>query len=163
METEKELYTISYLINPTKKRKNQHCVPILLGNANGRLGKDRFCKLMILLDSSEIYSIVIEKHTQKQRHKNTQPVKQITQGGDFLTTYKTNVELVLPELDATKSVTWSFHVGELQKNSQYDMIIGRYLLLELKLDLCFSSYTIKGNGGTYDGCKKSYERVLQLV
>ena len=32
------------------------------------------------------------------------------------------------------------------------MIIGRDLLLELKLDLCFSYYTIKGNGYVYKGC-----------
>ena len=32
------------------------------------------------------------------------------------------------------------------------MIIGQYLLLELKLDLCFYDYTIKGNGGAYEGC-----------
>ena len=45
-----------------------------------------------------------------------------------------------------------FHVDELQKNSRYDIIISRDLLLELKLDLCFSDYTIKGNGGAYKGC-----------
>ena len=78
-------------------------------------------------------------------------VKLITQGGDFLTTYKINVELVLPELDATKSVMWSFHVDDSQKNSRYGMIIGKYLLLELKLDLCFSNYTIKGNVCAYEG------------
>ena len=32
------------------------------------------------------------------------------------------------------------------------MIIGRDLLLELKLDLCFSDCKIKGNGGVYEGC-----------
>ena len=60
--------------------------------------------------------------------------------------------LVFPELDVTKSVTWSFHVDDLQKNSGYDMIIGQDLLLELKLDLCYSNCTINGNGGTYKGC-----------
>ena len=49
-------------------------------------------------------------------------------------------------------MAWSFHVDDLQKNSRYDMIIGRDLFLELKLDLCFSDYTIKGNGGAYNGC-----------
>ena len=39
-----------------------------------------------------------------------------------------------------------------QKNSWYDMIICRDLLLELKLDLCFSNFRIKGNGGDYEGC-----------
>ena len=32
------------------------------------------------------------------------------------------------------------------------MIIGRDILLELKLDLCFSNYTIIGNVGAYEGC-----------
>ena len=32
------------------------------------------------------------------------------------------------------------------------MIIGRELLLEFKLDLCFSDYIIKGNGSVYEGC-----------
>ena len=49
-------------------------------------------------------------------------------------------------------MTWRFHVDDLQKNSRYDMIIGRDLLLELKLDLYFSNFTIKGNGGAYEGC-----------
>ena len=107
---------------------------------------------MILLDSGASSSIVLGKHTRKLCHKNTQPVKWITQGGAFLTTYKTNVELLLPEWDAMKSATLSFHVDDSQKSSRYDMIIGQYLLLEIKLDLCFSNYTIKGNGGAYKGC-----------
>ena len=89
------------------------------------------------MDSGASSSVVLGKHTQKLRHKKTQPVKWSTQGGDFLTTYKTNVELVLPELDVTKSVMWSFHVDDLQKHSRYDTIIGWYLLLELKLDFLF--------------------------
>ena len=62
------------------------------------------------------------------------------------------MELVLPELDATKSVTWSFHVDDSQKNLHDDIIIGRDLLLELKLDLFSPDQMIKGNGGAYEGC-----------
>ena len=87
---------------------------------------------MILLDPGASYLIVLGKHTEKLRHKNNQPNKWSTQCGDFLTTNKTNVELALTELDATKSVVWSFHVDDLQKNSRYIMIIGHDLLLELK-------------------------------
>ena len=119
---------------------------------NIRLCKAKYLTLMILLDSGVSSSIVLGKHTHKLFHKKTQTFKWSTQGGDFLTTYTKNVELVIPELDATKSVTWSFHVDDSQKNSRYDMIIGRYLLLELKLDLCFSDYMIKGNGVAYKGC-----------
>ena len=150
MDEGKELYMISHLINPNKKRKNKHYVPIQLVNANRRLGKSKYCKLSIPLDSGVISSIVLGKHKQKLCHKNTQPVKWSTKGGDFLTTYKTNVELVLTELDATKRMKWIFHVDDLQKHSRYDMIIGRDLLLELKLYLCFSDYATKGNGGIHE-------------
>ena len=122
-KVEKRLYKTVHLINPTKK-KNRHYTPILIGNTNGRLGKAKFCTLRILLDSGASFSIVIGKHTHKLRHKNTQPVKWSTKGSDVLTTCKTNAELVQPELDATKSVTWSFHVDDSQKHSRYDMIIG---------------------------------------
>ena len=52
--------------------------------------------------------------------------------------------MVLPKLDATESMTCSFHVDDSQKNS-----IGQDLLLEPKLDLCFLYYKIKGNIGAY--------------
>ena len=119
---------------------------------NIRLCKAKYLTLMILLDSGVSSSIVLGKHTHKLFHKKTQTFKWSTQGGDFLTTYTKNVELVIPELDATKSMTWTFHVYYLQKNPRYDMIIGKDLLLELKLDLCLSGFTIKGNGGAYKGC-----------
>ena len=67
------------------------------------------------MDSGASSSIVLGKHKQKLRYKNTQPVKWSTQGGGFLTTHKTNVELVLTELHATNSMTWNFHVDDLQK------------------------------------------------
>ena len=65
------------------------------------------------------------------------------------------MELVLPKLYATKSVTWNFHVDDSQKNSRYDMIIGWDLLVELKLYLLLSNHTIIGNGGAYKGCTVS--------
>ena len=49
----------------------------------------------------------------------------------------TNVEIVLLELYAMKSVTWNFHVDDLQENSRYDMIIGRDFLSEIQIDLYF--------------------------
>ena len=72
------------------------------------------------------------------------------------------MELVLPESDATKSVTWNFHVDDSQKNSRHDIIIGRDLLLELKLDLCLHDYNIRGNGGTYEGCTVSMKDTSDL-
>ena len=90
------------------------------------------------MDYDESYSIVLGKHTQKLRHKKTHPIKWSTQGGNFPNTYTTNLDLVLTKLDATNSVTWSFHVDDLQKNSWYVMVIGIDFLLEIKLDLRLS-------------------------
>ena len=115
-EVENELYTIIHLIKTNKRKK--HYIPVLLENANIGIGKAKYPTLRILLDSSATYSIVLGKHTQKLRHKNTHPFKWSTQGGDFLTSHKTNVELVLPELDAMKSVMWSFYLDDPQKNSR---------------------------------------------
>ena len=116
---------------------------------NGRIGKAKYCTLRIILNSGASSSIVLGKQTRKLCHKNTHPIKWSTQGVEFLNTYKTNIKLVLPELDATKSIVWVLHVDDSQKYLWYDMIIGRDLLLELKLDLRFSNYTIKGNGDAY--------------
>ena len=112
------------------------------------------------MESSESSLIVLGEHTRTLRHKNTQPVKWRTQGSDFLTPHKTNVELVPPELDATKTVPWDFHVDDSQKNSQYDMIKGQDLLSEIQLDLCFSDYTIRGNGGAYEECNVYLKNII---
>ena len=58
----------------------------------------------------------------------------------------------MPELDAKKSVTLDFHVDDLRFNHRYDMILGRDMLSELKLDLCLSDNTIRINVGTYKVC-----------
>ena len=84
---EKELYTISHIINLPKK----HYIPVLPGNSNGRLGKAKYRTLRILMDSGASSSILLGKHITKVLHKKNHPVKWSTQGSDFLTTNKTNV------------------------------------------------------------------------
>ena len=120
-----ELYTISKIINPTKNIKVTHYAPVLWGEMNCSLGKARFKSLRILLDCGASSSIVLGKNTHKLWKKTTKPVRWITQGGDFQTTYKSKVEIVLPELDATNIITWDFHVDDSQGNHKYGMILGR--------------------------------------
>ena len=67
-EAEKEIYMISHIINLTKKGGNEHYVPILLGNANRRLGKAKFHTLRIILESGTSSPIVPGKLGQKLRH-----------------------------------------------------------------------------------------------
>ena len=44
-----------------------------------------------------------------------------------------------------KSMTWNLHVYDSHEKARYDMILGRDLLSELHIDLCFSDYTIIEN------------------
>ena len=91
-EARQGLNKISHLVNPTKKRKNSHYTPVLLGNINGRLGKAKFHSLIIILDSG-VELLDITRKTYKQlRNKNTHPVKWSTQDIEFLKTHTTNIE-----------------------------------------------------------------------
>ena len=61
-----------------------------------------------------------------------------------------NVDLCLLEFGATKIVTWKCHVAK-STNIRYDMILGRYLLTALGLDLKFSENVILGGDGPFKG------------
>ena len=54
--------------------------------------------------------------------------------GNITTNLKVRIDSTLPELRATKIMTWNFHVGESTKGV-YDMILGRDILTDLLLTL----------------------------
>ena len=61
-EARQGLNKISHLVNPTKKGKHSHYIPVISGHMNVRLGKVKFHSLIILLDSGASYSIELGKH-----------------------------------------------------------------------------------------------------
>ena len=73
-----------------------------------------------------------------------------TQAGKFTTLNKVKVELCLPELSATKILTWKFHM-DYSTIGRYNIILGRYLLTDLGLDFNFSNRIIVGGEGPYEG------------
>ena len=94
------------------------------------LGKTKFHSLKILLHSIVISSIVIGKHTKNMCKKKTTPFRCKTQGGKFQTKHQSDVEILLPELDATKIIICNFRVDESQGNHKYNMIMGHDMLSE---------------------------------
>ena len=60
----------------------------------GKLSMAKFDSLRNTLVSEARSLIVVGKQTQKLSNKKTYPVKWITQYGDFMTTYKTNVKIM---------------------------------------------------------------------
>ena len=57
-----------------------------------------------------------------------------TQVGIITNNIKVEIYFTLPEISATKIVTWNFHVDDSAKGG-YDMILGRYLLTALGSNL----------------------------
>ena len=88
---------------------------------NDRLGRGKFDSLRIIIDSGSSSYIIIGKHAPKLRKKITKPFRWSTQGGDFNTNSTSKVEIVLPGIDEMKSMTWNFHVDDLQGTHRYDM------------------------------------------
>ena len=66
-----------------------------------------------------------------------------TKARKFTTNKKLTVNLCLPDFSAMKIVTWEIIVGG-SSEICYDMVLGRYLLMDLFIDIKFSKHTIGG-------------------
>ena len=62
-----------------------------------------------------------------------------------------NVDFYLPEFSETKIVSRKYHMDK-QTNRKYDMILCRYLLTALGLDINFSENITIGDGGSHKRC-----------
>ena len=121
---------------------------------NTRSGMALFRNFRILLDIGSSSTIIMGKLTSKLKPKNSTETTWETQAGKFMTSKKVNIYFCLPELCATKIVTWKCHVARSTK-SRYDMILGRDLLTALGLDLKFSENIILGGDIPFKGCSVS--------
>ena len=157
-----KLYNISRITNQNKKKKFTHQTPVIWGEMNFRLGKARFNSLRILLDYVANSSIVLGKHIQNMWNKTTKPFRWITQGDDSHKSYKSKVKIVVPKFYAEKSITWNLNVNDSQGNNNYNIILRHNILYELKIDLCFSNNTIRGNGGPYERCVSPMKDVTNI-
>ena len=130
---------------------------------NGILGKANIYSLMFILYYGDIYYIISGKQAQKLRNKNTKQLHRTAQGGEFNTNYKIGLEIVLPELDATKIIMCNFHVDYLQGPFRYKIILGNDVLSKLSIDFFFSGNTIRVNGGTYKGCTSPMKDISKFI
>ena len=73
-----------------------------------------------------------------------------TQAGSITTNLKVKIDFNLPNLSATKIATWKCHVDNSAKG-RYDMILGRYLLTTLGLNLKLSDHFIEADDGPFKG------------
>ena len=73
-----------------------------------------------------------------------------TQAGKFTTNLKVKIDFTLYELSVTKILAWNCHVDDSAK-SIYDMILGRYIITELILNLRLSDHVIEADDGPFKG------------
>ena len=74
------------------------------------------------------------KRTKKPTPKEDSVIKCQIQAGSINTNLKVQTDFTLPKLSTMKIVIWNCHVDESAKG-RYDMILGRYLLTALVLNL----------------------------
>ena len=65
-----------------------------------------------------------------------------TQAGNITTNLRVKIDITLPALSVNNFVTWNCHVDESAKG-KYNMILGRYLLTELLLNIKLSEHVIE--------------------
>ena len=73
-----------------------------------------------------------------------------TRADKITTNINIKIDFTLPELSATKIVTWTCHVDDSHKGRNY-MILGRYLLTESGLNLKFSDQVIEADNVPFKG------------
>jgi len=144
-----EILTISYLrcaaratSNSRKRQKIDHLKPISFGRLQTTLGKSNTTGIKILFDSGSTASHVKRDKIKKLRVKKEKPQNWNTAAGQVSTNERCRVLFSLPELNDTRTIDWTMHVGTLE-NIQYDMIIGSDLMSELGINIKYSNLSIE--------------------
>ena len=117
---------------------------------NTRDGRAKFKNFRILLDSGCNSMILMRSLVEKLHPEKDDVMQWHTQAGNITTKNKVKVYFTLPALNTTNTVAWDFHVDDSSKG-RYDMILGRYLLIELGLNLKFSEHVIESDDGPFKG------------
>ena len=98
----------------------------------------------IKLDSSTRSTILSDKLFNKLSTKSTNTVRSKTKGGKFMTKYTSKTKFKITELDPHNSVTWKLLVCDFGSEKTYSIILGRYILKELKFNFKLARIIIEG-------------------
>ena len=139
-----DLFSVVSLVrgqNPIKKRKIGEVKPIVFVRFNSRMGKAKPITLRALLDSGGSGTLVCEKFAKKLRQKKDTKTTWTTPSGQMSTTHKCQATFTIPELHDNRVIHYDIHVAKTL--GSYDMIIGRDIMSELRIDLKFSTQEIE--------------------
>ena len=102
-----ETFALSDLCRPPQKHQ---LTPVTIALINTWLGKSRYKKIRILLDSGSSGSNILEKFVRKLCMQNDTTTSWITKGGNFQTSKKCKTTFILKEFFKNKSIEWNLHV-----------------------------------------------------
>ena len=125
-----ECNLINDMLNPSKHTKflNSHQSTILHGCMNTRKDREKCNNFHILMDSRRSSTIIMRRLITKINPKRYAVMQWHTQEGNIITNLNVKIDYTLPEVSATKIVTWNCHVDESTK-IRHDMILGINLLI----------------------------------
>ena len=131
-----------------KCQKINHLTPVTIVIIKTQLGKSRFKKIRILLDSGSSGSIILEKFVHKLCMQNDTTASWITKGGNFQTSKKCKTTFILKEFFENKSIEWNLHEDSTPGPHRYDMILGCDIMSELGITLDFKDQTMTWDDST---------------
>lgn len=145
MEKEKELFSIANLIrgHRPKRQKTQDLRPIVFVRINTRPknAKPKPVTIKALVDTGGSASLICRKYVSKLKLLKDTSTVWSTPGGELQTNKKCRAQFSLPELHDNKLLEWNLHVTE--KLGAYDMIIGRDIIQDLKLNISYENNTLQ--------------------
>ena len=135
-------------INKKKRRKVQDLKPIAYVRVNTRPknAKPKVVTLRALLDSGGSGTLLAEKYAKKLKRIKGVKASWSTPAGEMLTTQAVKTYFSLPELHDNRVIERTVHVTKTL--GAYDMIIGRDVLQDLKIDLQFSTGSVEWDGAS---------------
>ena len=128
--------------NNSKVRPTPVTIATIKGGKKNR--EPKYKGLRVLIDTGSSHSLLKEKYSSKNKMKKDK--KEYSTGSGILKTkYETTEQLILPEFSDKKNITWHFSVFE-GKSIGYNVVIGRDLLIELRMELSFAKKTVAWEG-----------------
>jgi hypothetical protein len=100
--------------------------------------------MRILLDSGCAATLINQNLVKTLKTTKENRTKWTTKAGNFSTHRKCEIIFTLPALHKHRQITWNCYVDESNaKSISYDLIIGRDLMHEIGIDICFSAAEVR--------------------
>ena len=130
------------LLRPKKRPKIEHLSSITIGYLHTKIGSKKASdikRMKVLLDSGCGATLINHSLIGRLKTTKEKKTKWKTKSGSFNTNKKCNVTFGLPAFHEHRKINWNCYVDDTDPDlCIYDLIIGRDLMHELGIDICFS-------------------------